>query len=392
MKTSTRLLALSITAAAAVTLTGCGSGSGASSSGEAQPSGTAVQVQELTLSSISTGNTVSGKVAADNEASVMIGAAVKCTAVYKDAGDQVKAGDVLCTLDLSSTISSYNAASISYHSAAQSYQDQSQVFAQQISLYEKNLNDLKQLYEIGAASQTEIDQAQLQLDSAIATRNSTLAQLKAGMQNYQSSLEQLSTVLEDVDGSGNVLAPITGTLVTMNATENNFISAAMPVAVIDGADQMKVTVSVSEALVPKLNIGDQADVSVSAAGKTFSAEIRSVEQAANAQTKLYTVTLSVPAEDSGGLLSGMFADVTFHTDSSSDTIVVPSDAILTTGETQYVFVVEDNTAKYVEVTTGLTGDGVTEITSGLSAGQQLVTVGQSYLSDGDTVRVVSGED
>ena len=48
-------------------------------------------------------------------------------------------------------------------------------------------------------------------------------------------------------------------------------------------------------------------------------------------------------------------------------------------------------AKYVEVATGLTGSGVTEVTSGLSAGQQLVTVGQSYLSDGDPVRVVSGE-
>ena len=53
---------------------------------------------------------------------------------------------------------------------------------------------------------------------------------------------------------------------------------------------------------------------------------------------------------------------------------------------------DDNTAKYVEVTTGLTGNGVTEVTSGLSAGQQLVTVGQSYLSDGAAVRVVSGED
>ena len=37
------------------------------------------------------------------------------------------------------------------------------------------------------------------------------------------------------------------------------------------------------------------------------------------------------------------------------------------------------------------GSGVTEVTSGLTAGQQLVTVGQSYLSDGDPVRIVSGE-
>ena len=108
------------------------------------------------------------------------------------------------------------------------------------------------------------------------------------------------------------------------------------------------------------------------------------------QTKLYTVTITVPAETSG-LLSGMFADVTFHTDTSANTFVVPTEAILTSGDTQYVFVVENGAARYVEVTTGLTGNGVTEITSGLTAGEQLVTVGQSYLNDGDAVRVVSGE-
>ena len=121
-------------------------------------------------------------------------------------------------------------------------------------------------------------------------------------------------------------------------------------------------------------------------------ELYNVEQAANAQTKLYTVTVSVPS-DVSGLLSGMFADVTFHTDTASGAIVVPTESILTSGSTQYVYVVQDdNTAKYIEVTTGLTGNGVTEVTSGLSAGQQLVTVGQSYLSDGAAVRVVSGED
>ena len=78
-----------------------------------------------------------------------------------------------------------------------------------------------------------------------------------------------SIALENVDDSGNVIAPISGTLVSMNAVENSMISTSMPVAVIDGVDQMKVTVSVSEALVPKLTIGDSADIAVSAAGKSL---------------------------------------------------------------------------------------------------------------------------
>ena len=108
------------------------------------------------------------------------------------------------------------------------------------------------------------------------------------------------------------------------------------------------------------------------------------------QTRLYTVTLTLPS-DTDGLLAGMFADVTFHTDVSENTIVVPTEAVLTRGDTRYVFVVEDGAAKYVEVSTGLTGNGVTEVLTGLSAGQQLVTVGQAYLNDGDPVRIVSGE-
>ena len=382
-----RITALVLTAALALSLTACG---GKEAAEEAPAAGTAVQVVTVAQDSIATENKVSGKVSADNESTIMVATSAKCTAVYANAGDEVSAGDIICTLDLGSTLSSYNAATISYNSSVQSYQDQKAVFDAQINLYQKNVDDLKALFEIGAASQVEIDQAELQLKSAIATRNSTLSQLEAGMQSYKSNVEQLSTALENVDSKGNVIAPISGTLVTMNAVENSFVSTSMPVAVIDGADQMKVVVSVSETLVPKLAAGDTADVYVSSIDQSFTATIRSVERAANVQTKLYTVTLGIPA-DVTGLLSGMFADVTFHTDVSENTIVVPTEAILTSNDVQYVYVVEDDTARYVEVTTGLTGSGVTEITSGLTAGQQLVTVGQAYLADGDPVRIVTGE-
>lgn len=382
-----RITALLLTAVLALSLTACG---GKETVEEVPPAGTAVQVVTVTQGSIATENKVSGKISADNESTIMVATSAKCTAVYANAGDEVSAGDVICTLDLGSTLSSYNAATISYNSSVQSYQDQKAVFDAQINLYQKNVDDLKALFEIGAASQVEIDQAELQLKSAIATRNSTLSQLEAGMQSAKSNVEQLSTALENVDSKGNVIAPISGTLVTMNAVENSFVSTSMPVAVIDGADQMKVVVSVSETLVPKLAAGDTADVYISSIDQFFTATIRSVERAANVQTKLYTVTLGIPA-DVTGLLSGMFADVTFHTDVSENTIVVPTEAILTSNDVQYVYVVENDTARYVEVTTGLTGSGVTEITSGLTAGEQLVTVGQAYLADGDPVRIVTAE-
>ncbi|MCI9121375.1 MAG: efflux RND transporter periplasmic adaptor subunit [Oscillibacter sp.] len=383
----TSISAALLAAVLALSLTACGGEDGQEP--QETPQGIAVQVEEVDSGTIYTENTVSGRLLAEDESVIMVAVNAKCTAVYAEAGDEVQAGDVLCTLDLGSTLSSYNAASISYRSAAQSYQDQSAVFDKQIALYEKNLSDLRELLEIGAAAQIEIDQAELQLQSAIAQRNSTLSQLEASMQNALSNVEQLDTVLENVDARGNVIAPSSGTLVTMSAVEGSFVSSSAPVAVIDGVDQMKAVVSVSEALVPKLFAGDTAEVSVSAVEETYEATIRSVERAANQQTKLYNVTLTMPSGASG-LLAGMFADVTFHTDASENAITVPTEAILTRGETRYVFVVENGTALYKEVTTGLTGSGVTEVLTGLEAGQQLVTVGQAYLSDGDPVRIVSG--
>ena len=377
--------------ALALSLAACQSGGETSVPPEGDaPAGVAVQVQEVKVDTISTENKVSGRVVTDGQESVFVTAQAQCTAVYVEVGDAVTAGQKLCALDLASTLSSYNAASISYRSAVQSYNDQAAIFDRQIALAEKNVSDLQALFEIGAASQLEIDQAELSLDTARAQRTSTLAQLEAGMQSYKSNVEQLDAVLEHVDGAGNVIAPVSGTVVTLNAAAGGFVTASAPVAVIDGVDRMEVAVSVSEALVPKLARGDEVDVSISSLGVSTVGTIKSIDLAANMQTKLYNVTISIQ-EDIPGLLSGMFADVSFRTDTSTDTIVIPTEAILTSNDVQYVFVVENDAARYVEISAGLTGNGVTEVTSGLKAGDMLVTVGQAYLSEGDPVRVVSGE-
>lgn len=375
-------------AAAALTLTACGAQTEPPE--ETTAGGVAVEVETVVRDTMAAENRVSGSVASDDEATVMVAASAKCTAVYAEAGDAVSQGDILCTLDLGSTLASRDAARISYDAAVQSYQDQKVVLDEQVNLCAKTVSDLEALLAIGAASQLELDQARLQLQTAQATRNATLSQLEAGVESAKSGLEQLETALEDVDGAGNVVAPMSGTLVTMNAVENAFVSNTMPVAVIQGADAMKITVSVAETLVAKIAAGDEAEVYVSAVDQRFTAVVRSVEQAAGQQTRLYTVTLEVPPE-AAGLRSGMSAEVTFRTDVVPDTVVVPSQAVLTSGGVSYVYIVENDTARYVEVTTGLAGDGVTEIVSGLDGGEALVTVGQSYLADGDAVRIVGGE-
>ncbi len=385
-----RIVSIAAALAAAATLTACQGGEEADTSQPQAAAGVAVQVTPVVRDTIATENQVSGSVVTDGQKSVFVAANAQCTAVYVETGDEVSAGDWICTLDMDSTISSYNAANITYQSAVDNYADQEAIFDRQIALAEKNVSDLKALFEIGAASQAEIDSAELNLMTLQASKKSTLAQLEAGMQSSLSNVEQLSAVLENVDAQGNVVAPVSGTVITLNAAEGGYVSASMPVAVIDGVDVMEISVSVSEALVPSLSQGDEVDVSIGALNVETVGTIRSIERTPNVQTRLYTVTVGLN-EDIEGLMSGMFAQVSFRTNVSEDAVVVPTEAILTSGGEQYVFVVEDGVARYQPVQTGLTGSGVTEVTEGLEDGQQLVTVGQEYLSDGEAVRIVSGE-
>ena len=368
-----KLLCILLAALMLPALAGCGS----QETETVLPAGVAVQVRTVERRDVATENRVSGSVTSDDETSIYVASTAKCTAVYFEAGDTVEKGDVICTLDLGSTIASYNAAKISYDSAAASYSQQKALLDKQLELAKQNVANTKALHEIGAASQLEIDQAELQVLQLQAARDSTLAQLRAGMESYRSNLEQLNLVMDDVDADGNVIAPASGMLAALTATEGGFVSASYPVAVISGVEQMKVTVYVSESLVPKL----------ASAGAEFTGVIRSVEQTPNMQTRLYGVVLSIPG-GVPGLISGMFADVTFYTETRAGTLAVPSEAILTANGEQYVFVAENGAAVRTSVTTGLAGDGVTEILSGLTAGQKLVVVGQQYLSDGDAVRIV----
>ena len=370
--------------ACALMMTGC---SQTETTEQTGPAGIAVQVETVVSDTIATENKVSGAISADNETMIMVASAAKCIAVYAHAGDTVTAGQKICKLDVDATLSNQSAAQISYRSAVQARTEQMAVLDAQVALQQKTLETTKALFEIGAASQIEVESAQLQYDSAVAQRNSTQGQLDAAVQQAKAGLEQLGMALDHMDNEGNVISPVDGTLVTMNASENNYVSNTMPVAVVHGKDAMKITVSVSEALVPFLNAGDVADVYVSSADVEFPATIRSVERAANMQTRLYTVVLDAP-EGVEGLISGMFANVTFRTNVSENALIIPSNAILTSNEVHYVFVVEDGIARRVEITTGLTGTGVTEVLTGLEEGQQLVTVGQAYLADGDAVRIV----
>ena len=205
-------------------------------------------------------------------------------------------------------------------------------------------------------------------------------------------MDQITTQAE----LGTVTAPCAGTVTAVNLVRGGMASSAQPAVVIAENGAVEVAASVAEDVYMDIRKGDNAGVVISALSDDMvNGTISEVPAAANAQTSLYDVSVSLPADVKPPI--GAFATVTFYTDRRSDTISVPTEAILTgADDEQYVFVVdtyaEGDTAVRVTVETGLVSNTDTEILSGLAEGDRVVVKGQSYLSDGALVRIVTGED
>jgi multidrug efflux pump subunit AcrA (membrane-fusion protein) len=90
------------------------------------------------------------------------------------------------------------------------------------------------------------------------------------------------------------------------------------------------------------------------------------------------------------LLDGMLVDVDI-TLAERDGLGVPRDAvILKKGGRSAVFAVQDGKAREIEVTTGITSDGFTEILNPEAvAGKELVISGQYFINDGSDVNVTN---
>lgn len=373
---------------------------------EEGPSGTAVEVMEVTSGPMSAEYSLTGKVVAVSEVQVFPLLAGQVQTLSVEEGDTVSRGQTLFTVDTSTVTSTMGALQQSY-SATKAATDRAiesaQLGVEQAELgveqAQQAVDNAEALLEVGAAAEQDVtkarqglQQAQAALSQAQAGVAQAQAQQSASLAQIQASMDQITTQAE----LGTVTAPCAGTVTAVNLVRGGMASSAQPAVVIAENGAVEVAASVAEDVYMDIRKGDNAGVVISALSDDMvNGTISEVPAAANAQTSLYDVSVSLPADVKPPI--GAFATVTFYTDRRSDTISVPTEAILTgADDEQYVFVVdtyaEGDTAVRVTVETGLVSNTDTEILSGLAEGDRVVVKGQSYLSDGAAVRIVTGED
>lgn len=151
-------------------------------------------------------------------------------------------------------------------------------------------------------------------------------------------------------------------------------SSSSDLVVVANLAALQVSVSVPESDIGSLAVGQAATVTFPAVGgATAKGKITSIDPVGTTSNSV--VTFGVVVRLSGvpkSIRLGQSASVTITTDSATGVLVVPSTAVTTNGSRSTVLLLKDGQQVRTQVTVGVAGDSWTEITQGVSSGDQVV--------------------
>ncbi len=360
---------------------------------------TNVTVHKVSANDINSEVDYTGEIKALEESDVAPKVTATIENIKYDIGDYVNEGDVLAVLDDTDYLIAYNQALATYNTAYGSLQQMTSQLETAVASakieYDNallNYNRQKTLYDAGAISKVALEAAETRLINAELNLNaansnyeiaitSTYATAKASVDSAKAVLDSATNNLNNTV----IKAPISGYIASKNGNVGQIAAVGSPMFSIKSAEVVNVEISVTESVIPYINVGTKTSVSVNSASMTdIKGEVTVVNTVKNPQTGLYTVRIKIDNEDDK-LKIGMMADVILETQSKSGVIIIPSDSIIQDNDGYYVYVVKENVAEKRVITIGITNNDFTEVTSGLSADETVVVSGKEYISEENNI-------
>jgi membrane fusion protein, multidrug efflux system len=186
-------------------------------------------------------------------------------------------------------------------------------------------------------------------------------------------------------------APFAGTLGTRLVDVGAFLNGGEKIVRLDDVSQLQVEFRVPSGVITRVTDGTPVHVTIPIGGKDLAIEgkLSFIDPAVSTDTRSVLLRAVVP--NSGDRLhAGLFVRVSLHLGVHRNALVVPVAAVTRDLDSAYVFIINDKKiAQRQSIQTGLSNDKLVEVVSGLNAGEQVVTVGQFRLQDGDPVDVVT---
>ena len=222
------------------------------------------------------------------------------------------------------------------------------------------------------------------LDKKKITAANRLDEIEARLKDLSAQRDEAELALSRT----RILAPIEGQINEIIAKQGSFLGVGDPVAQVIRLSDVKVTVGIPESDVASFSELKEALVIIDALDKkrVTGKRIFLSRQPRNL-ARLFDLELEIPNTD-GHILPGMFARVELVRAVYDKALVIPLYAVINQGDEQFVYIAKDDAAKKIPVTVGHLVDWQVHITSGLSANDKVIVVGQRFLNDGQPIEVI----
>ncbi len=185
-----------------------------------------------------------------------------------------------------------------------------------------------------------------------------------------------------------IRAPFTGVIDEVFVERGEVVAAgAKGLMRIVNLNNMYVSTLVPETYIGKLKVGTVVDVTLNSLGKTYKGKIRQIASSINPSNRSFNIEVALPNPDNL-LRPNQVAKLRIVDYISNKAVVVPTNVVQEDGKgNQYVYTITDikgktGTAKKVIVEAGKSSNNVTEILSGLSEDDMIVTEGVNTISEG----------
>ena len=312
--------------------------------------------------------------------------------LYVDYNSVVKKGQVIAELDKSNLMSQLNSAKANL----QQMQANLRKAQEDLAYQHANFNRYKTLYNKGLVSANDFETARLSYQTASQSVSSVRQQVNAAQEDVKRAQTNL--------GYATITSPIDGIVLSKSVEEGQTVAASFSTpelfTIAQDLTNMQVVANVDEADIGGVKEGERVTFTVDAyPDETFQGTVKQVRQEATTTNNVVTYEVVISAPNANlKLKPGLTANVTIFTAERSGVLSVSSKALRYTptketvghmkivdgGGKSKVWVIEGNTIKSVPVHIGMTDGTHTQILSGVSRGQVIVTGVSAVTNEDET--------
>lgn len=319
--------------------------------------------------------------------------------ILMDAGDRVKAGQVLVELDKEEIQARVRASKAQWEGAQASYAaaeadlERAKVDAEgpDVPLLKRAYERAKGMEKEGVVSQAQLDDAQKNYEMAVNKQNiaranlivakSKVAQAEASVAQSRANLEQAQEEFRN----STIVAPIDGLVLSRDVEVGDAVSSilvlgsqATLVMTVGDVHEVYVKGKVDESDVGKIDIARQARIKVeSFKDKTFTGKVTKISPMGTEKDNVTTFEVRVSIDNATGeLKANMTANAEIILEEHKQVLMIPEGAIVYDNDKKASVELADTKAKdgkrKIPITVGISNGAKTEVVAGLTEGQQVV--------------------